>query len=304
MREFFMTSTGGCNLRCGLWMPRQSPRAMVQLVHGVAEHVERYDKFGRFLAEHGIAMVGDDHMGHGKSVGSGDVPGFFPSGWDGAVEDEYRLMTEVRRELPHTPYVLLGHSMGSFLTRTFLYTHPDADLSGVILSGTGWIPAVVLVAGLHLCERERRRVGENQISEQLQRIVFENYNRPFRPNRTDRDWTCSDPAAVETSMADPYCSYWPTVGLAADMLGGIRRNQKAGNLAAMDHNLPVLFFSGEQDPVGSMGRGVRRTVRAFEKAGMKQVTCHLYAGRRHEMLQEVNREEVYADVLRWLNDIL
>ena len=304
MREFFMTSTGGCNLRCGLWMPRQSPRAVVQLVHGVAEHVGRYDEFGRFLAEHGIAVVGDDHMGHGKSVGSGDLPGFFPSGWDGAVEDEYRLMTEVRRELPHTPYVLLGHSMGSFLTRTFLYTHPDADLSGVILSGTGWISPVVLAAGLRLCERERRRVGENQVSEQLQHIVFENYNRAFRPNRTDRDWTCSDPAVVDASLADPYCSYWPTVGLAADMLGGIRRNQKAENLAAMDHDLPVLFFSGEQDPVGGMGRGVRRTVRAFEKAGMKQVTCRLYADRRHEMLLEVNREEVYADVLRWLDGIL
>lgn len=304
MREFFMDSTGGCSLRCGLWMPQQSPRAIVQVVHGVAEHVERYDALGRFLAEHGIAMIGDDHMGHGKSVGPSDVPGYFPSGWEGAVEDEYRLMQEIRREFPGTPYFLLGHSMGSFLTRTFLYTHPKAGLTGVILSGTGWLPGVVLTAGLRLCEWERQKVGAQQSSEQIQRLVFDSYNRKFRPNRTNRDWVCSDPAVVDASLADPYCSYWPTVGLSADMLGGIRRNQAPDNLAAMDHSLPVLFFSGEQDPVGAMGRGVRKTVRAFQKAGMKQVSCRLYPDGRHEMLNEINKAEVYEDVLHWLEEQL
>lgn len=300
MREFFMDSTGGCSLRCGLWMPQQSPRAIVQVVHGVAEHVGRYDAFGCFLAEHGIAMVGDDHMGHGKSVGPSDVPGYFPSGWAGAVEDEYRLMQEIHREFPETPYFLLGHSMGSFLTRTFLYTYPQAGLTGVILSGTGWLPGVVLAAGLRLCEREKQKLGAKQSSEQIQRLVFDSYNRKFRPNRTNRDWVCSDPAVVDASLTDPYCSYWPTVGLAADMLGGIRRNQAPENLAAMDHSLPVLFFSGEQDPVGAMGRGVRKAARAFQKAGMEQVSCKLYVGGRHEMLNEINKAQVFADVLSWI----
>lgn len=304
MREFFMTSTGGCSLHCALWMPRQSPRAIVQMVHGVAEHIVRYDDFGRFLAEHGIAMVGDDHMGHGRSVGAEDLPGFFPSGWDGAVEDEYRLMTEVRRELPNIPYVLMGHSMGSFLVRTFLYTYPNAKLSGAILSGTGWIPSVIIAAGLRLCARKRQRLGAEQVSEHLQRLVFENYNRKFRPNRTNRDWVCSDPAAVDASLEDPYCSYWPTVGLSADLLGGIRRNQQPENLATMDRSLPVLFFSGDQDPVGAMGRGVRRTVQAFKKAGMQQVTCRLYPNGRHEMLNEINKVEVYEDVLGWIEALL
>lgn len=304
MREFFMTSTGGSSLRCGLWMPMGQPRAMVQLIHGVAEHVGRYDDFSTFLTRHGIAVVGDDHMGHGKSIGPNDVPGYFPTGWQGAVEDEHRLMTEIRKEFPHTPYFLLGHSMGSFLARTFLYRYPNAELTGAILSGTGWVPGMVLAAGKRLCQHEKQRIGADQVSPHIQKIVFGSFNLKFRPNRTEADWICTDPAVVDAYLADPLCGVWPTVGMAEDILDGLRSNQQPEHLAQMDRELPILFFSGQEDPVGAMGRGVRRSAKAFEQAGMKHVTCRLYEGGRHEMLNEPQRETVYQDVLQWIEALL
>lgn len=301
MREFEISSTGGGKLRCGLWAPRTTrPEAVVQLVHGIAEHIGRYEDFASFLAARGFLVVADDHMGHGKSVGDGEAPGFFPSGWLGAVDDEIALLERVREELPNTPRFLLGHSMGSFLTRTLLYRRPDAGLRGVILSGTGWQSGLALRLGRRLCAREERRAGERGVSDTLQNMVFGRYNRRFRPNRTEHDWICSDPVAVDAYCADPLCGFPVTVGLARDLLEGIAMNQRKDNLLKMPKDLPVLFFSGACDPVGGMGRGVERTARAFREAGMRKVSVRLYPGGRHEMLSEKNRDEVFADVLAWI----
>lgn len=298
MREFELPSPGGGTLHCGLWASKTpQPAAIVQLVHGIAEHIRRYDEFGCFLSEHGFLLVADDHMGHGKSAG--DTPGFFPSGWTGAVDDEKALMDRVREEYPQTPYFFLGHSMGSFLTRTFLYRHADAGLKGVILSGTGWLSALTLRMGLRLCAREEKKYGERGVSDALNKVVFGSYNRHFRPNRTENDWICSDPAVVDAYNADPLCGFPATVGLARDMLQGITMNQSKKNLERMPKNLPVLFFSGRSDPVGGMGKGVERTARAFRQAGIREIECRFYPG-RHEMLNEPNREIVFDDVLCWL----
>lgn len=301
MREFELPSTGGV-LHCGLWASKTSqPSAIVQLVHGIAEHIGRYDEFGCFLAANGFLMVADDHMGHGKSIG--DTPSFFPCGWTGAVDDEKTLMDRVREEYPKTPYFFLGHSMGSFLTRTFLYRHAGAGLQGAVLSGTGWLNPLTLRMGLRLCAKEEKKLGEKGISLTLNHLVFGGYNRHFQPNRTETDWICSDPAVVDAYIADPLCGFPATIGLARDMLQGISMNQEKKNLSKMPKNLPVLFFAGQSDPVGRMGRGVERSVRAFRQAGMRDVQCKLYPG-RHEMLNEPNRQTVFDDVLYWLQNHL
>lgn len=304
MREFYLPSTGGGTLRCGIWEPREAPRAVVQLVHGIAEHIERYEEFGSFLAEKGIVLTADDHMGHGKSVGAGETVGYFPSGWMGAVDDERSLMEQTRERYPRTPYFLMGHSMGSFLTRTFLCRYADCGLHGAILSGTGWQPRAALWLGLRLCAAEARKYGEKGRSDVLQRVIFGGYNRKFRPARTPNDWICTDPAVVDAYCADPLCGFQPSIGLVRDMLRGIRWNQRKENLEVMDRELPVLFLSGERDPVGGMGRGVRRSAQAFRDAGMRNVTVKLYPNGRHEMLNEPNREAVFADCLNWILDCL
>ena len=302
MEEFYLASNGAGRLHCGLWLPEGQPRAVVQIIHGIAEHIGRYDHFARFLTERGFAVCADDHMGHGLSVESGGVFGYFSGGWMAAVRDERSLFEEMKKRFPAVPYFMLGHSMGSFLLRTYLYTYPG-ELTGAIISGTGWQPELALSAGLALCRLEQLRIGETGRSKLLKELMFGAYNKKFSPNRTPNDWICSDEAVVDAYTEDSLCGFDATVGLTRDMLTGISMNQKKENLAKMDKTLPVLFVSGMQDPVGAMGEGVLRTIDAFNRAGLTNVTIRLYPEGRHEMLNETNRTEVYADVLSWLEPL-
>lgn len=303
MEEFYLASNGAGRIHCGLWLPEGEPRAVVQIIHGIAEHIGRYEHFAQFLTQRGFAVCADDHMGHGLSVESGGVFGYFSGGWMAAVRDERSVFEEMKKRFPALPYFMLGHSMGSFLLRTYLYTYPG-ELTGAIISGTGWQPELALSAGLALCRIEQLRIGETGRSKLLKEIMFGAYNKKFSPNRTPNDWICSDEAVVDAYTGDPLCGFDATVGLTRDMLTGISMNQKKENLAKMDKTLPVLFVSGMQDPVGAMGEGVLRTIDAFKRAGLSNVTIRLYPEGRHEMLNETNRTEVYADILGWLEPLV
>lgn len=298
MESMYLQSAGGGQIFCRVWKPEGTPRATLQIVHGIAEHVDRYDEFARFLNEHGILVAADDHMGHGKSIGEGEVPGFFRGGWDAAVADSRQLQEKLMEEYPDVPCFLLGHSMGSFMARTMLFRYPDSGIRGAIISGTGWQPAVMLKAGLALCRHEEKKFGETNTSNALNQIIFGGYNKKFKPNRTPFDWLCTDNTVVDRYIADPLCGFDATIGLARDMLTGIGMIQDRSNLEKMKKDLPVWFFAGDQDPVGNMGKGVRQAAEAFRKAGMQNVTVTLYAG-RHEMLNEKNKALVYQDVLAW-----
>ena len=146
MEEFYLASNGAGRMHCALWEPESAPRAVVQIIHGIAEHIGRYDHFARFLTQRGFVVCADDHMGHGLSVEAGGIYGYFSGGWLSAVADERTLYEEMKRRYPALPYLMLGHSMGSFLLRTYLYTYPG-ELSGAIISGTGWQPEAALRAG-------------------------------------------------------------------------------------------------------------------------------------------------------------
>ena len=299
MEDFYLASNGAGRIHCGLWQPDKTPRGVVQIIHGIAEHIGRYDHFARFLNERGFVVCADDHMGHGLSVEKGGTYGYFHGGWMAAVADERSLFEEMRSRYPELPYFMLGHSMGSFLLRTYLYTYPG-ELRGAIISGTGWQPKAALQAGLALCRLEQLRVGETGYSKLLKELMFGTYNKKFRPNRTPNDWICSSQAVVDAYTADELCGFDATVGLMRDMLRGISMNQESENLAKMDKDLPVMFLSGMQDPVGAMGEGVLACVDAFKRSGMHHVSLRLYPEGRHEMLNETNRQEVYADIFAWL----
>ena len=299
MEEFFLQSNGGGKLHCAVWRTEQTPRAVVQLVHGIAEHIGRYDHFARFLSDNGFVVAAEDHMGHGGSVGVDGVKGYFTGGWLTAVADVKLLRDHMKEEFPALPYYILGHSMGSFLLRTYLYTYPD-KIDAAILSGTGWEQPAVVKAGLAACKLERLRLGEKKTSPLLTKLMFGSYNKSFAPVRTKDDWICSDPAVVDAYAADPLCGFEATVGLAHDLLTGIEMNETRENLLKMDKLLPVLFVSGGKDPVGGMSKGVLRCIDAFKRAGMRKITIKLYPEGRHEMLNEVNRDEVYQDILTWL----
>lgn len=304
MKEFYLPSHGHGQLHCCQWEPEGAIRAIVQIVHGIAEYVERYDAFARYLNACGILVVGENHMGHGKSVGDDGVQGYFHGGWDCAVADTYALFQHTRDANPGIPYILFGHSMGSFMARTFLINYPNSGLKGCILSGTGWISLAVLDAGIAVCKLEALRHGAEGISPMVEKLMFGAYCKDIEQPQTPYDWISTIPENVQRYCADPLCGFSPTIGLARDMLGGMRFNERCRNLDKMIKTLPVLLVAGDCDPVGAMGKGVAQTKRAFEAAGMCNVTMKLYPGARHEILNDVVYDTVCADVRGWIDQIV
>ena len=299
MKEFSYPSKGGGRIHAYRWEPQGAPVAVVQIVHGIAEHMLRYDDFACFLNTKGILVVGEDHMGHGRSIGGG-TPLYFEGGWENAADDTYELLRRTREEFPDLPYILFGHSMGSFLARTLLFRYPNAGLRGAVICGTGWQPAPILCAGRALCALEKCRVGGKGHSKLLNKLIFGAYNAKFKDAETPNDWICTKREVVDRYNADPLCGGTATVGLSQDMLGGIAMIQKKSNLHAMPKNLPVFFIAGKCDPVGSMGQGVEKTAKRFRDSGMTDVTLRLYDG-RHEILNEENHATVYADVWAFIH---
>ena len=305
IQEFrYPSARKGRTIYARLWFPAGPPRGAVQIVHGISEHIGRYEEAARFLAEHGFLVCGEDHLGHGRTVEDGQYGMFAPAGgWELAVQDVRRLRELMGERYPRLPYFLLGHSMGSFLTRTYLIQYPGT-LDGCILSGTGQESAPLVALGKALAEIECRRLGPAGVSPLVDALSLGAYNRRFRPNRTSADWVSSDPAAVDAYLADPLCRYKPAVSLFRDMMGGLQFIARADNLNRMAPDIPALFLSGADDPVGGMGRGVRKVAGMFQAAGCRDVTLKLYPGGRHEMFHEVNRRQALQDLLSWLEDKL
>ncbi len=303
--EFFFPSTNGTShIHAIEWLPEDGEiRAVLQIAHGVAEYVDRYDGFARFLTQHGIAVVGNDHLGHGKSVADDSELGWFgdEGGWMTVADDIKRLRDLTGEKHPGKPYFLLGHSMGSFLTRSFIIRYPDA-LDGVILSGTGQQSAAACFAGSLLAGREIRRNGSKYRSETLQKLAFGSYLKKIENPSGPNDWISRDAELIRRYSEDALCGYTVSAALMRDMMFGLDFIRKPANLAKMKKTMPVLFFSGTDDPVGGWSKGVRRVVASFIRAGMKDVTLRLYDGGRHEMLNETNKQEVYDDVLAWLDE--
>ena len=308
MTEFTFLSTDGKTQLHGMrWEPDGgSVRAVLQICHGVAEHIARYDAFARYLNGLGIAVVGHDHLGHGLSLPEGGTPVYFGAGntWNTVVDDIYVLHQRIRLWYPDVPLCIMGHSMGSFLTRTYLIRYPGTVKAAIIM-GTGWQPKAVIAGGMAVAKAVGAVVGENGTSDLVTNLAFGAYNKLFAPNRTSCDWLSADEGNVDAYMADPLCGADATVGLFRQMLSGIRFNQKLSNLRQMDPRLPVLFVAGEKDPVGDCGNGVRRTYQEFRRAGVQDCTLTLYPGLRHEILNEkAQQQQIFEDIGQWLTSKL
>ncbi len=308
MTEFTFLSTDGKTQLHGMrWEPDGgSVRAVLQICHGVAEHIARYDAFARYLNGLGIAVVGHDHLGHGLSLPEGGTPVYFGESntWNTVVDDIYVLHQRIRLWYPDVPLCIMGHSMGSFLTRTYLIRYPGTVKAAIIM-GTGWQPKAVIAGGMAVAKAVGAVVGENGTSDLVTNLAFGAYNKLFAPNRTSCDWLSADEGNVDAYMADPLCGADATVGLFRQMLSGIRFNQKLSNLRQMDPRIPVLFVAGEKDPVGDCGNGVRRTYQEFRRAGVQDCTLKLYPGLRHEILNEkAQQQQVFEDIGQWLTSKL
>ncbi len=302
--DIWYDSHGAGRIHACKWTPEGQPRAVVQIVHGIAEFVERYDDFANFLTSQGFLVVAEDHMGHGQSIQGGSIQGYFHGGWFTAVEDTMQLLRDTRQAYPNIPYILFGHSMGSFMARTILCKYPDSGIHAAIICGTGWQPAFALPALIRVIESICKKNDETKPSEKLQGLVFGSYNKRVEHPRTPNDWLTRDARIVDAYNAHPLCGFTASCGLLRDMMKGILFIEQKGSLEAMRKDLPVFFIAGGDDPVGSYGKGIHQAADAFRKSGMKDVSVHIYPLGRHEILNEINREEVYGDILHWIESKL
>ncbi len=283
------------------WIPDGEVKAVLQISHGMVEYVARYNDFAGFLADQGFYVTGNDHLGHGASVVKDDDHGFFgdPNGNGWVIRDIHKLREMTTEKYPDCPYFMLGHSMGSFLLRQYLTKYGEG-LTGAIIMGTGQQPAGVLRIGKMLCKSIAAFKGWRYRSSFINNMAFGSYNKAFEPARTHVDWLTKDEKIVDAYLADPWCTFMFTVNAYYQMFNGIERAQDPANIAKIPKDLPVLFVSGQDDPVGAQGKGVEEVYASYQKAGIKNLSKKLYQGDRHEILNELDRAEVYQDLLDWM----
>ena len=288
------------------WIPdTEKPLCVLQIIHGMAEHMERYDEFANAMAEKGIVVVGEDHLGHGRSVAEGGVYGYFCE-QDAAtvlVRDSHRLKKMVQKDYPGVPYVILGHSMGSFILRNYLCRYGTGIQAAVIMS-TGMQPRFLLAAGKAVAAIQKVFKGADYPSGLLNTLAFGSYLKRIKPRRTIMDWLTKDEKIVDAYLADPLCGFTFTVNGFQTSFELISRLYKNENIEKMPKELPVLFVSGAEDPMGEYGKGVKKACRTFMNVGMQHVQMKLYDNDRHEILNETDREQIYEDIYVWIRSVL
>lgn len=303
-KTFKMLSTDGFHKLQGyVWKPdNMEPKAVLQIVHGMVEHIERYDEFARRLTKKGYLVIGYDHLGHGKSVMQEDEYGYFSKeeGHNLLIKDIRRLYKKTKKTYPELPYFLMGHSMGSFLVRRYLTVYGGEGLDGSIIMGTGRQKFPVVLFGVGVAELLKKWKGDRYRSQWINQLAFGGYNRKFKEAKTEKDWLSRDEEQVKKYCEDENCQFIFTVGAYQDLFQVLCEIEKKGNLKRMRKDLPILLVAGEEDPVGNFGKGVRQVYKQYQKLGMEDVELKLYPEDRHEILNELDRECVYQDLYNWM----
>lgn len=299
----FPSWDGESTIHALLWQPMGNPIGIVQLIHGMSEHIERYEAFARFLAEHGYIVCGHDHIGHGHSVSSRAELGYMPpeTGADVLVEDVDTMRWIVQHAFPEElPYFIFGHSMGSFTLRVYLTRHAKG-IAGAILCGTGQQPQPISFMGHTLAKLGARLRGGHEKSQLIYQMADGAFSRRVKDPQTEFDWISMDRGNIDDYMADDLNGFQFTLGGYAALT---RLTLLAADLELakqVPHDLPLLFIAGAQDPVGDNGNGVKAAADMMAEAGADDVEVILYGNMRHEILNEAESDRVFDDVLRWLN---
>lgn len=284
------------------WIPKCGVKAILQISHGMVEHIERYDAFADYLSKRGFYVVGQDHLGHGASVTDDEKHGYFHDthGNEHVIGDIHKLRQITTSRYPNVPYFMLGHSMGSFLTRQYI-TMYGAGLAGVVIMGTGNQPLALVRLGKLLCRIVASVKGWTYRSTLINNMAFGGYNRKFRPARTPMDWISRNPKNVDNYLQDSWCTFTFTVNAYYHMFRGMEQLLNRKNFARIPRDLPVLFVAGKDDPVGDFGKGVIAVHKKYKKE-FDDVSLKLYEHDRHEILNEIDRKDVYLDIYKWLEN--
>lgn len=284
------------------WSPEETqPVGVLQIVHGMAEHVDRYEDFAKFMVSKGFVVTADDHLGHGKSVSEDGVYGYFCT-QDPAtvvVRDVHRLKKITQEQYPGIPYYILGHSMGSFILRNYLFRY-GKGIDGAVVMGTGMVPKA-LAGSLKFMASLGCLVGRAKApSTFINNMSFGAYQKRIPNPRTGNDWLTKDEAVVDKYNADPACGFVFTNNGFKTLGELILRLHKKSNLEKMPITLPVMFVSGKEDPVGDYGDAPMKVYKSFIDEGMQKIEIKLYDDDRHEILNETDKDTVYEDVFNWI----
>lgn len=284
------------------WLPEsENIKGIVQIAHGMAETAARYERFARFLTERGYAAYANDHRGHGKTAKSVDEVGYIgEDGFNWMVKDMKQLNEIILKEYPDKPLFLFGHSMGSLLGQRYISIYGDS-IKGVILSGTCGNQGMMLNLGISLAKMELRKKGARAKSERLDRLTFGSYNKGIKALVTKFDWLSRDKDEVDKYIKDPYCGGVFTTGFFYDFFIGCKEIHKKENMQRIPKELPIYIFSGMKDPVGRYCKTVKWLINEYKNIGIKDVSYKFYEDGRHEMLNEINRDEVMNNVVLWLD---
>lgn len=290
----------------------QPAKAWVHIMHGMAEHSARYQLLAEFLNQQGYMVTADDHRGHGKT---GDANGNLyhladNNGWNQMIDDQWQLIEYIGAQ-NNLPLIILGHSMGSFMATHFCqrYAHKIQDrfagrLKGLILSGSNYAPPLACKIVAAIAKIECLRLGKSSTSKLMEKLSLGSFNDNFKPNRTTKDWLSSDETVVDAYIADPYCGGAISSQSWYDFFTGLADLASPKAMAKIDKKLPIYLFSGAMDPVGGQGLGVKKLATVLKGAGIENISCKLYPGGRHEMLNETNKLDVYEHLLSWMDNRL
>ena len=298
-KEFYYPSRDGVTqIHAVEWIPEGEVNAVLQICHGMAEYIERYHEFAEFLTEHGIYVVGHDHLGHGKSVVSQEKLGFFheTDGNNYVIADIHQLRTRAEKKYPGVPYFIMGHSMGSFLVRQYLGLY-SSGLSGAVIMGTGNQPSIMVYAGKLVCRVIAKVKGWDYRSQFVHNLADGAYEK-----KLGTAWLSCNEDNVRKYENDPLYGFLFTVNAYYHMFSGIVKMNRQEAEGKAVKTLPLFFVAGKEDPVGAYGKGVERVYKKYKEHGYRDVEMKLYPGDRHEILNEEDRKLVFQDILTWLEN--
>ncbi|AGK95538.1 alpha/beta fold hydrolase [Clostridium pasteurianum] len=302
--NFIFKSEDSLEIYVYKWEPEKNIniKGVIQIAHGMAETAARYEGFAKMLTENGYIVYINDHRGHGKTAKNIENVGYLAEkdGFEWLVKDMHTLTGIIKKENKDLPIFLLGYSMGSFLTQRYIMLY-GKELKGAILYGSNGRQGLILRIGLLVSKLEIKKNGVKAKSQILNDLIFGGYNKPFKPNRTKFDWLNRNNEEVDKYIKDPFCGTVFTCSFYYDFFKCLIEIENKKNLKTVPRDLPIYIFSGGKDPVGKSGKGVKRLVETYKSLGVKDLTFKLYKDGRHDMLNEINKDEVIEDVLAWLS---
>ena len=292
------SSAAGHSIHAVHWEPESEPRAVLQIAHGMSEHIGRYEDFAAYLTERGFAVAGHDHLGHGGSVRTPEDLGFFADedASDALLRDMKAVTLAAKQRNPGIPVFLFGHSMGSVFTRRYMALY-GGEIAGAVIAGTPWVPPLLAETGLNLSRLACRTKGIRSRSPLLDSLTLGKNAGAFR-GEGPLAWLTSDPAVIAAYEADPLCGFFFTAGAYRDFYTILCAVAREEEFDGIRRSLPVLVTSGELDPVGGAS-AVRRLAERYRRLDFADVTEKIFPGGRHEILNERNRADVYAAIADW-----